>query len=290
MELYLLEYLVAFRDCGTVEAAAAQLSVTAPTVSRGLRKLESLLGVSLLDRTPAKMRLNATGVFAADQAESLLARVRDFGDSVREFEHDHGALRIASAAPGVLQHLEGYPHAVVSCERYVTDSAASALLHDCRIDLAITTSEHDEDGLESVFLGRDSLIAKLTDVNELYDRPSLSFADLAGQEFVLPRDIGVWRDVLERYAKGVMLIYQANQAAFCELVRYSNFPIFRTTLTQGEPDAGFRPRRGIPITDATATIELYATYRVEDRERLFDAVRFISDALAKAQGQADGDC
>lgn len=96
MELYLLEYLVAFRDCGTVEAAARQLNVTAPTVSRGLKKLESELGTQLLDRTPARMQLNATGLFAADRAEALLRRAQDFGDSVREFERDHAALRVAA--------------------------------------------------------------------------------------------------------------------------------------------------------------------------------------------------
>lgn len=283
MELYLLEYLVAFRDCGTVEAAAERLNVTAPTVSRGLKKLEGQLGVALLDRTPARISLNATGEFAADRAAALLARVGEFRASVRAFAADRSALRVAATVPGVLPLLAGYPHAVEPVEGCVAEDEAARLLADQRVDLCITTREHgadDGDGLESVFLGRDALVAKLTEINPLHDRASVSFADLAGHEFVLPRDIGAWRAVLEENARDAMLIYQDSTAAFEELVRYSNFPIFRTRLTDVAADSGFHERRAVPVSDAAATLELYATYRAGEREGLAEAVRWLAGQVA----------
>lgn len=285
MELYLLEYLVAFRDCGTVEAAARQLNVTAPTVSRGLKKLESELGTQLLDRTPARMQLNATGLFAADRAEALLRRAQDFGDSVREFERDHAALRVAAEVPGVLCLLDAYPHATTPQEGYIGKNEAPDLLASHRADLVVTTVEHNEHGLESVFLGRDTLVAKLTDINALHDRDSLCFEDLAGQEFVLPRDMGAWNDVIRRNAPHTLFLYQDSEAAFRELVRYSNFPVLRTLLTL-EADDGFRSRKGIALSDDSATLELYATYRASEHDRLASAVRFLSQQVEKTTQQA----
>lgn len=283
MELYLLEYLVAFRDCGTVEAAAEKLHVTAPTVSRGLKKLEATLGVALLDRAPTKIKLNDTGRFAAERAQDLLARAAAFQVAVCEFDADHAAIRTAAMVPGVLRLFDDYPHVTQPLGHYVDDQEACRLLQDQGIDLAVTAAEHNDGTLESVFLGRDTLVAKMTEINALHDRPSLTFADLAGQEFVLPRAIGLWGQIIEQNAPDTMLIYQDSDAAFRELVRYSNFPIFRTRLTDAAPDTGFHERTTIPISDAAATIELYATYRIADRTKMADAVRHLSTRIKEGQ-------
>lgn len=47
----LLEELVAFAESGTLSGAAEKLHLTQPTVTRGMQKLESELGVALFNRS-----------------------------------------------------------------------------------------------------------------------------------------------------------------------------------------------------------------------------------------------
>lgn len=78
IENYLLEYLVAFYQLGTLSDVAKQMNVSPASVSRGLTKLEKLLNVKLFIRQPQKLVLTSTGKFAAQQATSLLVDLNNF--------------------------------------------------------------------------------------------------------------------------------------------------------------------------------------------------------------------
>ncbi len=56
-----LEQFLAVADSGSLVAASEQLMVTQPTLSYGLKKLETQLGVRLFDRTPRGVRLTRYG-------------------------------------------------------------------------------------------------------------------------------------------------------------------------------------------------------------------------------------
>lgn len=73
LNLELLEELVAFQEFGTLSATAEHLMLTQPTVTRGMKKLEQELGVTLFDRSKSnRIVLNDTGVLAANEAKKLL--------------------------------------------------------------------------------------------------------------------------------------------------------------------------------------------------------------------------
>lgn len=69
IDLRLLRYLVATVDAGSATAAAAELHVTQPVLSRQLRKLEHELGLRLFERDGRRLRLTHA-------AEELLPRAR----------------------------------------------------------------------------------------------------------------------------------------------------------------------------------------------------------------------
>jgi LysR family hydrogen peroxide-inducible transcriptional activator len=78
-----LGYLVEVADRLNFRAAAAATFVTQSTLSAGIKELESLLGVELVERDPRGVRLTPAGEEAALRARSVLAGAKDLVDSAR---------------------------------------------------------------------------------------------------------------------------------------------------------------------------------------------------------------
>ena len=58
---YLLEELVAFKKYGTLAAAADQLGLSQPALTRGMKKLETELEVQLFNRGANRITLTKAG-------------------------------------------------------------------------------------------------------------------------------------------------------------------------------------------------------------------------------------
>lgn len=74
MELRTLRYLVAVVDAGSVTAAAKQVRIAQPSLSRQVRQLEEELGVGLFHRTGGRLALTPAGDQFVGIARDLLAR------------------------------------------------------------------------------------------------------------------------------------------------------------------------------------------------------------------------
>lgn len=101
-----LQYLVALREHGHFGKAAAACFVTQSTLSAGLRELETLLGVTLVERTRRVVRFTALGEKIADKAVRVLREAEDLAELARsEGQPLHGELRmgvIPTIAPFLL--------------------------------------------------------------------------------------------------------------------------------------------------------------------------------------------
>lgn len=74
MDLRLLRYFVAVVDAGSVTAAAREVRVAQPSLSRQVRGLERQLGLALFDRTDGRLTLSSAGRRFLPVARDLLAR------------------------------------------------------------------------------------------------------------------------------------------------------------------------------------------------------------------------
>lgn len=94
IESYLLEQFEAVARCGTLLKASEELHISQPSLSRSMKKLEDVLGVSLFIRENSKITLNETGKLAADYAkraleanQEMIERVTAFDRSLRNGQH-----------------------------------------------------------------------------------------------------------------------------------------------------------------------------------------------------------
>jgi len=78
-----LQYLVALKDHGHFGRAAEACFVTQSTLSAGLRELETLIGVVLVERTRRVVRFTPLGDSIADKARRVLREAEELGDMAR---------------------------------------------------------------------------------------------------------------------------------------------------------------------------------------------------------------
>ena len=104
-----LQYLAALKDHAHFGKAADACFVTQSTLSAGIRELESLLGVTLVERTRRIVRFTALGDRIVTKARRVLREAEELGDMVKaESEPLSGELRmsvIPTIAPFLLPRI-----------------------------------------------------------------------------------------------------------------------------------------------------------------------------------------
>lgn len=78
-----LQYLAALQDHGHFGRAAEACFVTQSTLSAGIRELETLIGVTLVERTRRVVRFTPLGDRIADKARRVLREADELGDMAR---------------------------------------------------------------------------------------------------------------------------------------------------------------------------------------------------------------
>ena len=123
MELEQLRQIEAVARAGTMSAAAAELHISQPALSRSIQRLEAEFGSPLFDREGRRVRLNEVGAVAVEWARQLLrdeALLREAVGAAAERAH---ALRVATVAPAPLWKLTG-----LAVERFPGETLTSDTL------------------------------------------------------------------------------------------------------------------------------------------------------------------
>jgi LysR family hydrogen peroxide-inducible transcriptional activator len=140
-----LQYLVALKTHGHFGRAAEACFVTQSTLSAGIKELESLIGVTLVERTRRVVRFTPLGNRVADKAERILRDTEDLADMVRAAGKPlAGELRmgvIPTIAPFLLPTLlprlrAQWPDLKLYL-REETSQAACAALHRGQVDCVL---------------------------------------------------------------------------------------------------------------------------------------------------------
>ena len=160
-----LQYLVALREHGHFGKAADASFVTQSTLSAGLRELETLLGVTLVERTRRIVRFTALGEKVADKAVRVLREAEELAELARaEGKPLHGELRmgvIPTIAPFLLPAMlprlrQEWPKLKLYL-REETSQAACEALHRGQLDCVLLALPFGCGDVESAELFDDRL-------------------------------------------------------------------------------------------------------------------------------------
>jgi len=140
-----LQYLVSLRQHGHFGKAAEACFVTQSTLSAGLRELETLLGVVLVERTRRVVRFTALGEKVADKAVRVLREAEELAELARaEGKPLHGELRMGVIPtiapfllPAMLPQLRREWPSLKLYLREETSQAACDALHRGQLDCVL---------------------------------------------------------------------------------------------------------------------------------------------------------
>lgn len=177
----------------SITKAAANLFITPQGLSKSIKSLENELGVKLLERTPNGISLTIYGEKLYEKTETLL---KDYEDMIYEMEmlkqQEGGMLRICSSY-GVFRIL-GIDFVLDFEKAHPGLSLDYMEFPDIHIEREVAAGYYDvgfaiapvvDDSLEQIPLFQSTVSLLVYEGHRLYDRESVTFADLEGEDLIL---------------------------------------------------------------------------------------------------------
>jgi LysR family transcriptional regulator, hydrogen peroxide-inducible genes activator len=202
MNLRDLRYFVALADTRHFGKAAERSFVSQPTLSAQIKKLETYLGVQLIERQPRKVTLTEMGARILPLARSILQESDEIVSLARN-DHDplSGKLKVAlipTIGPYLLPLIarklrKQLPRLKVMLYEYQTQP----LLEKLRagdIDLGILALPVPLDGLEARALYDEDFTLAVPSNSPLAKRSNVKLDDLSGETLLLLEDGHCLRD------------------------------------------------------------------------------------------------
>ncbi len=252
IDIYLLQQLVSFAECGTLLAAAQKLHTSQPAMTRSMKKLEEELGVTLFARSKNHLALNETGLRAAEYARRVLEADAEFESRVRAFDKSLHTLSIGFCAPvpqtvitPILNNI--FDGMTISADM-MDDADFLKRLENGTYQLAVTHFAPQDPSFYCKKCGHEDLFISVHPGNPLTFYPKISLKDLDGLSILLLSRIGFWANTHRAKTPNARYLLQVESDSFEELVKSSQYPAFSSSYYIHRNES-FPGRINIPIVD-----------------------------------------
>ncbi|WP_294320305.1 hydrogen peroxide-inducible genes activator [uncultured Sphingomonas sp.] len=285
-----LQYLVALRDAGHFGRAAEASFVTQSTLSAGIRELETLIGVVLVERTRRVVRFTPLGDSIVAKARTVLREAEELTDMARAAGRPlSGEMRmsvIPTIAPFLLPQLlprlrRDYPDLKLYL-REEPSAAACEGLHHGRTDCVLLALPYACGEVETAPLFDDRLFLAVPG-NDAADTTPLVADDIDAERLLLLEDGHCLKDHALRAceqpeARGQAMMMGTSLHTIVQMVDNG---LGTTMLPQMAIDAGILDNTGVsarPIEAQNASRRIALVWRkASPRERDF---RLLAEVLA----------
>lgn len=194
MDLRHLRYIIASARNGSFSAAAYELNVRQPIVSKRVKEVEDEFGVSLFDRSKAGASLTAAGEAFVVIARRIVEDAERLGEQMKA----RGAGRLGRIVIGFYKSLSAgslraalrdfrRSHSEIDVEPFEAPYAELiARLHAGKIDVAVLLGDAGKYvDFNSIALWSEHLVVALPDDHRLADRPLIYWSELKGERFLV---------------------------------------------------------------------------------------------------------
>jgi LysR family hydrogen peroxide-inducible transcriptional activator len=198
-----LDYLVAVADHRHFGRAAEACFVSQPTLSTQIKKLETELGVQLIERNPRQVLLTPAGAAVVERARIVLREAQGIRELSRQLrEPETGSLRMGlfpTLGPYLLPHLvprirARFPRLELLLVEEKTEEVLQQL-RDGRLDVGLLALPvHDDQLHQEVLFDEDFLLAVPRDHPLARERGPVPLSVLDGESLLLLEEGHCLRD------------------------------------------------------------------------------------------------
>ncbi|MET8567524.1 LysR family transcriptional regulator [Streptomyces sp. NPDC004783] len=283
MELRVLRYFLAVAEARSVTAAARQVHIAQPSLSRQLKGLEKDLGVRLFTRGPGSLTLNAAGRRFLPVAQDLVRRAEQAAETMAAMGRGEDAsLTVVAAAPTVAYLLAPFMAEGGSAGPALHDAvqAEPSQVFDTLLrsdaDLGISTTPAPAP-LESAFLGRTPVVAQVPAAHPWGGHTAVPLAELITEPLILMPRSHVARLVVDEAVSREGLtpasVVESGSSAFAQALAARGRGV---CLVTDDPRFGLRELI-VRAPEGPLTVPLYAGWDASHYAR--SAIHTLVDGL-----------
>lgn len=197
LDLRRLRYFVTVADELHFGRAALRLRIAQPPLTRHISALEKELGLRLFERSTRAVRLTPDGALFLEQARHVLHAVGEAEASAREMAQGlagrivigyASSIPMSDAFAQIVRDAGRVLPAVELVLREVPTASQNQQLADGALDIGFgwsaTDAEANTDGLRSLIVSREPLVAVVPAASVHADKASIAFAELGDERFV----------------------------------------------------------------------------------------------------------
>ncbi|MEJ2621569.1 MAG: LysR substrate-binding domain-containing protein [Candidatus Thiodiazotropha sp.] len=209
MNLKQLSYFKAVVEQGGFSAAARQLHIAQPAISIAIRKLESELELTLLQRSERRISATTEGEVLLQHAQRLLEQARITSLEMSELRGlTKGEVRIG--IPSMLgsyyfpPFLMGFKHRYPALRLSVYEQGTRRLQEMIRcgeLDLGVVVADAPPTELETRFLTREEMVACVPKDHPFASKPSITKDEFFSQELVVFKPGYFLREFIDRFSQ-----------------------------------------------------------------------------------------
>ena len=213
MELRQLEYFQMVSRLKNITRAAHRLRVSQPNITVAIKKLESELGVQLLDRSQKQLSLTPEGMVFLKRIETALRNIKDAVLEVNDYKQlQRGTIKIgippmmgAYLFPKVFS---GFRQLHPNLEVLLYEEGSLAIrekLERDELDFGIIIIPEFAQSLNTLTMSQSQLMVCVAKNGELAKKTSISVEDIAESDLIMMKEGAYLREIVQDKLKSLKI-------------------------------------------------------------------------------------
>ena len=256
MEFRWLEQFLIIARTGTLSAAAEQLNISQPALSRSMQALERELQVSLFDRKGSRLSLNECGKAACDEFAALLKSRDRMVENLQKLSDSLQNCTIGSSLLTPLLLLEKPLASRCSC-RFKLEESEELLekqFEEGLLQALILSHPLSVPGVCSMPLLEEHLVLLFPQDHPFASSDCVSLEQINGESLLCLGRVGVWKSLINTWFDRSRIYYFDTRDEIAEMTELSSLPVIKSNRSL-EREGMIPGRKAVEISGLCTSVQ-----------------------------------